>query len=135
MGVWPFPFTQVKEAQIEEHSIAVGERDVDGVFTLDTGGGGVELVVYDLKRQSVAFGKEEKAGKNKKGKHFELFFKYNVLPHIEGIEAIIKKKIVGVHVVALAGFLDHDPDVILAKMQVLHWCYCFPRVMCNCVHA
>ena len=124
MGVWPFPFPRVKDAQIAEHRIAVGERDVDGIFTLDTGGDGVELVVYDLKRQSVAFGKEENAGKNEKGKHFELFFKYNVLPHIEGLEAILSKKIVGVHVVALSGFLDHEPGAILVEMQVLQWCDC-----------
>ncbi len=87
----------------------------------------MELVIYDMKRQSKLFFEEEEAktnkGKAKKGNHFEIFVEYNVAPHISSLENFLQCKISLVHVVAFPGFLDHSQEAILQQMQV---CSHFP---------
>lgn len=140
-GVCPFPF-ESSSRWIKQWQVTSSQRPVGGIYELE---GQRLVIYDLKRRSQNFFasgkvaptqGKEEKVqGRTQAGEvaqdevtacgvavqddqesqHFESFLKYNVLPHVEAISKLSQCEIKHVYVVALAGFMEHSEQDILAN--------------------
>lgn len=145
-GIWPFPFESAS-GRLKQWQVTSSQRDVDGIYELEGqrlviydlkrrsqdffASAAKTTVPTTQSKRGKAQGKGTQGEAvqdevtvhgvgvqdDQESQHFESFLKYNVLPHVEAISKLSQCKINHVYVVALAGFMEHSEQDILARMN------------------